>query len=98
VIVEDGPCFRRGDANDDGGVDFSDTIKLVNFLFLGAPPPNCFESANANDDVGIDTSDAVWIVVYLFQGGQAPPAPGATVCGTDPNGTVLAPCRYDSCP
>jgi len=82
--------FHRGDSNDDGKVDISDGVRILNFLFLGGPKPTCLEAANANDDAVLNISDAVYLFQALFTGGPKPPAPGAppAECGADP---VISP-------
>jgi len=32
-------CNQSGDANDSGSVDVSDAVYVLDFLFLGGPPP-----------------------------------------------------------
>jgi hypothetical protein len=88
------PCagsrFRRGDANSDGGLNITDGIYVLNFLFLGGPSPSCMEAANANDDATLNITDGIYILNYLFLGGTAPPAPGDAACGPDPVGSASA--------
>ena len=89
--------FVRADTNDDGFLDISDGIWLLNYLFQGGPLKPCVAAADANSDGAIDTADAVYAIVYYFAGGTPPPAPFPT-CGTQPN-QVLADCEsFDSCP
>jgi hypothetical protein len=33
------PCPRSADADDSGGLDITDAIHLLTWLFLGGPPP-----------------------------------------------------------
>jgi hypothetical protein len=77
------PFFIRGDTNADGGVDISDGVFTLNFLFQGGPAPACDDAVDANDDGTGDLSDAVYEFNYLFLGGpqMPPPFPG---CGLDP--------------
>ena len=91
-----GSRFRRGDANASGGVDLSDGIFILNWLFLGGTAPSCPAAADANADGGSDLSDGVFILNYLFLGGAAPTAPGPNSCGEDPFGRA-ADCNYDAC-
>lgn len=87
--------FRRGDANDDGGVDISDPITVLLWRFAGGAEPGCLEAAEANDDGRHDVSDAVFLLDYLFLEGPIPPAPGPDACGPGGQGTD---CRsYESC-
>jgi Dockerin type I domain len=65
-----------GDANNDGTVDVSDAIWILNYVFMGGDPPDPMESGDANCDGFVNISDAVWIVNYVFIGGPAP-------CDTD---------------
>ncbi len=89
--------FRRGDANDDRRVDLSDSVAVLNYLFLGSARPPCLEAANANDDLRLDLSDAVFILGFLFLGQDVPPAPGPRDCGPDATPPGLAPCDDEAC-
>jgi len=80
------PRFRRGDPNSDGVINITDGIYILNFLFLGGPPPTCTEAANANDDGSANITDGIYVLNFLFLGGPAPAAPGAS-CGSEPEGT-----------
>jgi PKD repeat protein len=84
------PQFHRGDANADGGINITDGIYVLNFLFLGGPAPPCREAANPNDDNAINITDGIYILNFLFLGGTAPTAPGPTTqpCGPDPGGVT----------
>ncbi|MEM7166416.1 MAG: M12 family metallo-peptidase [Planctomycetota bacterium] len=70
----DTPLFLRGDANDDGGVDVADAVRILAYLFSSGSV-NCLVSLDANDDEGVDIADAVRVLAYLFSGGMAPPEP-----------------------
>lgn len=74
------PQFVCGDANGDGGVNVSDAVFVINYVFIGGAPPNPLASANANCDGSVNVSDAVYIINYIFVGG-APP------CDVDGNGS-----------
>jgi hypothetical protein len=79
ILVVFGPLvssgFLRGDANDDGRVDISDSVRILSHLFLGADPSVCRQAMDANDSGTLDLSDAVFLLNGLFQGGPAPPPP-----------------------
>jgi hypothetical protein len=80
VVLQEEPfrlpdVFVRGECNDDGGVDISDAVFILNWLFSGAAPPGCVASANTNGDETADLSDAVYLLTYLFMGGPAVVAP-----------------------
>ena len=94
VILEESP-FRRADSNADGRVDLSDSVKTLNFLFLGDDPPSpCPDAADANDDGALDLSDAVSTFEWLFLDGIEPGSPGPASCGPDPTADGLTPCFY----
>lgn len=60
-----------GDMNNDYLVDLSDLIVLVNYLFMGGPPPDdeILANVNASPDGAIDLSDLIRVVGFLFSGG-----------------------------
>ncbi|MFN0060522.1 MAG: hypothetical protein ACKVX7_18855 [Planctomycetota bacterium] len=60
------PQFIRGDSNADGLLNVADPIYLLEFLFIGGPPPPCRDSADANDSGALDIADATAILGYLF--------------------------------
>ena len=69
-----GPRFVRGDSNEDGGVDISDAVYILGWLFLGREL-GCPAAMNANGDEAVDLSDPVWLLNHLFLGGLPPVAP-----------------------
>jgi hypothetical protein len=67
-----------GDGNQDGDLDLSDGINLLNLLFLGQGTIPCdgelqeggnLEMLDANGDSSVDLSDGVLLFGYLFLGG-----------------------------
>ena len=72
----------RADVNADAKVDISDSIALLDHLFLGGATLGCRDAADSDDSGLIDLSDAVYTLLFLFQGGAAPPPP-FPVCGSD---------------
>jgi predicted outer membrane repeat protein len=64
-------CFECGDANTDGGVDVSDVVFLIQYIFAGGGPLHD-RAADADCNGGIDISDAVYLIGYIFAGGPAP--------------------------
>jgi hypothetical protein len=57
-----GTSFVRGDANDDGEVNITDGIYILNFLFLGGPAPadpgaSCGPDPVGSPDLGCETYD-----------------------------------------
>jgi len=65
-------AFIPGDANGDGGVNVSDAVWIVNYVFVGGDPPQPLESADSNCDSMVNVSDAVFLINYVFVGGEAP--------------------------
>ncbi len=92
--------FHRGDPNDDGAMNITDGIYVLNFLFLGGREPTCLESADVNDDGQLNITDGIYILNYLFLGGPEPAPPGdpAKPCGPDPAGSPDLGCEaYTRC-
>ena len=83
--------FVRGDANQDGTVDITDSIFILNWLCLGGPEPPCLDAADTNDDGCVNIVDA-----YLYPGvcpflglGSCEPFPPYPGCGPDPKSDFL---------
>ena len=81
--------FTRGEVNGDGDINISDATALLNFLFLGGPPPCCQQVALCNGSPAVDLSQPVFGLNFLFLGGPPPPAPfpdcGGTGCPEHPS-------------
>jgi hypothetical protein len=77
--------FRRGDVNESGGLEITDAIRTLGFLFLGGIEITCRDAADADDNGELQITDAVRTLNYLFLGGDPPPAPGPDRCGPDPD-------------
>ncbi|MDH3889548.1 MAG: hypothetical protein OEV49_00565 [candidate division Zixibacteria bacterium] len=77
------PDRIRGDINCDGflGIDISDLVYLVDYMFTGGPQPCCFEDVDVNCDGSIDISDLVYVVDYMFTGGPQPCRCDCLDCG-----------------
>jgi len=96
------PEFKRGDTNNDNGVNIADAVYLLGALF---PPPGgmanvlaCRKSGDGNDDGGINIADAVAILASLFGSPAVPlPAPNGA-CGVDPTTDSLDCLGYSHCP
>ena len=68
----------RGNVDGIGGIDVSDLVYLIDYMFTGGPEPPCWSEANvdglgADDASGIDMSDLVYLTDYQFTGGPPPP-------------------------
>lgn len=69
------PNFIRGECNEDGEVDLSDAVCLLEWLFSGTPAPGCVAGTNANGDKDVDIADASYLLNFLFAGTAPPTAP-----------------------
>jgi hypothetical protein len=52
--------------------DVSDVVYLINYLFLGGPPPVPFEHGDVNHDGALNISDVIFLINYLFKAGPPP--------------------------
>jgi hypothetical protein len=66
TILPEVSLFVRGDANDDGRVDLTDSIATLGFLFMGGERIACADAADVTDDGRIDLSDPVAGMEFLF--------------------------------
>ena len=99
-VGPESPLFHRGDADSDGGINVTDGVFILNFLFSGGATPSCRESADADDDGSINVTDGVFVLNFLFSGGAEPlpPGPPGMPCGPDPDGSPDLGCdAYDGC-
>jgi hypothetical protein len=67
-----GSTYVCGDANGDGGVDISDAVFLIAYIFSGGAAPSPLLAGDANCDSTVDISDVVYLIAYIFSGGPAP--------------------------
>lgn len=65
-------CVITGDMNNSGGLDISDLVYLVDYMFTGGPAPLCPQASDINASGALDISDLVYLVDYMFTGGPAP--------------------------
>ena len=89
--------FKRGDANGDGQIDLSDSVKILVGLFLDRSDVlSCAKTADADDSGSTDISDALLLLNFLFLGERAPagPFPG---CGIDPTADEVSCESYFGC-
>ncbi|MBI4604115.1 MAG: FG-GAP repeat protein [Planctomycetes bacterium] len=93
--------FRRGDVDQSGGLDLSDAVQILGYLFLGSPTrvPECFDAADADDNGKLELTDAIRILGYLFLGNEPPafPGPPPGPCGPDPSADALDCAMYETC-
>ena len=88
--------FIRGDVNGDSGIDISDAITVLGYLFTGGSI-DCEKAADSNDDGAVNVADGIQILGYLFSGTGDPPAPFPD-CGGDPTVDLLGCEAYGGCP
>jgi hypothetical protein len=69
--------FTRGNVNDDGRVDLSDAVWIVEALVpaLGGPSIACLDAGDVNGDERLELADAIFLIEYLFRSGRNPPSP-----------------------
>ncbi len=68
--------YVRGDATQDGAVNVSDAVSILDCLFGRTRGcVDCHGSADANGDGLIDVSDGLFLLFWLFSEGDPPPAP-----------------------
>lgn len=88
--------FIRGDAAEDGALNITDAIGILNFLFLGEAAPTCQTAADVDDSGLLNITDPVALLNFLFLSGP-PPAPPSDACGLDPTADPLGCDGYSSC-
>lgn len=86
-VITQNLFFLRGDANSDGEIDISDSIRIILYLFSDGleigNKTRCYDALDANDDGQLDISDSIYLLNYLFKGGLRPPEPISQI-GIDP--------------
>lgn len=66
-------CVLRGDVDGDGAINVADLTYLVDYLFLGGPPPPCWDEGDVDGDGSINIADLTYLVDFLFRAGPPPP-------------------------
>lgn len=61
-----------GDCNADRAINSADVSYIINYLFIGGPPPTPFASGDVNCDETINAADVVYLINYLFIKGPVP--------------------------
>ncbi|HLU50382.1 MAG TPA: discoidin domain-containing protein, partial [Planctomycetota bacterium] len=77
-----GPTFVRGDADASGGLNLTDGIFVLNYLFQGNVSPACLDALDSDDSGGLNLTDGIYVLQFLFSTGSPPPAPYPD-CGED---------------
>ncbi|MBN1417757.1 MAG: hypothetical protein JXP34_03220 [Planctomycetes bacterium] len=87
-----GGLFVRGNVNG-GGIDLSDPVFILGYLFASGPAPACLDAADVDDSGVLDLADPVRLLDYLFASGDPPPPPFPDP-GADPTDDGI-PCDAD---
>lgn len=66
--------FIRGDINQNGRINISDSIAILDYLYRGKPL-RCLDAADVDDDGEIKINDAISHLRYLFSQGPPPAYP-----------------------
>jgi hypothetical protein len=66
------PSKTLGDVTGDSVVEAADVVFLLNYLFVGGPPPNPPAAGDINSDCFTGISDIVWLINYLYRNGPPP--------------------------
>jgi len=74
-LQSEASVFVRGECDGRGGINLTDSVYLLNFLFLDGQEPDCLEGCNANGDVRLNVADVTHALGYLFLQGANPEAP-----------------------
>ncbi len=72
IVVTEDNGYTCGDANNDGEINVSDAVWIINYVFLNGPSPDPIESGEVNCDGDVNVSDAVWLINWVFANGPAP--------------------------
>jgi len=68
--------LKRGDVNNNGSINLTDIIALVNNVFKGGPAPNPLCLGDANNSGGNpNLTDIIYLVNFVFKSGPAPNPP-----------------------
>ncbi|MEM7262455.1 MAG: hypothetical protein AAF488_10735 [Planctomycetota bacterium] len=70
----------RGDTNCDGKLGISDSIYLLNWLFLGGYTPCCAAAGDMDQNEQVNLSDPILLLSTLFLGASSPAGPAAGLC------------------
>ncbi len=88
--------FKRGEANGDLAINLSDSIFILEYLFVGGIQPSCLDALDVNDSGDIDLADPIGLLVYLFLGESIPAEPFRK-CGNDQTEDELSCESFPSC-
>ena len=72
LIAEPATC---GDVNDDGIVNIFDVTYLIDYLYMGGPPPPDPQTTDVNNDNVVNIFDITYLITYLYLDGPEPNCP-----------------------
>jgi hypothetical protein len=74
IVVEEDQVLTTlaGDVNQDGSIDITDAVYLLNYIFNSGPAPEDMHSADVNGDGFVCISDVVYLLAYVFGTGPTP--------------------------
>jgi hypothetical protein len=49
-----------------------DVVYLINYIFIGGPPPSPLKAGDVNRDCEVDLEDVVYLIKHLFLNGPPP--------------------------
>jgi len=87
--------FRRGDVNQDGGLNIADPVAILNFLF-STQSLSCLDAADVDNNGTVEISDPIGVLGFLFLGTLPPAAPFDT-CGSDSGQDNLTCTAFSVC-
>jgi len=61
-----------GDVNEDGEINLTDVLFLINYLYKGGTAPDPLILGDPNADCAIDIADVIFLINYLYKDGSAP--------------------------
>ena len=61
-----------GDIDGSGGVNITDAVRLIYYLFANGPEPLDLSGGDVNQDGRLNIADVVYLINYIFVGGPAP--------------------------
>lgn len=61
-----------GDVNQDGVIDLTDVLFLINYLYKGGTAPDPLRLGDVTADCAVDLNDVLSLINYLYKGGPAP--------------------------
>jgi len=67
--------FVCGDANGDEIINILDITFLIDYLYMGGPPPDPLTAVDVNSDGTVNILDITCLIAYLYDGGPEPNCP-----------------------